>query len=102
MRAIGGGHHQAEAMITSGGTYDRLWIQAPLSGINGKVDKLTLSNLYTKGGICKLSNINAGTVKILLNEVGDATGFATKGIHHRQVRNCCSHDDRRQRGSNDS
>ena len=78
MRAIGGGHHQAEAMITSGGTYDRLWIQAPLSGINGKVDKLTLSNLYTKGGICKLSNINAGTVKILLNEVGDASGFATK------------------------
>jgi hypothetical protein len=78
MRAIGGGHHQAEAMITSGGTYDRLWIQAPLSGVNGKVDKLTLSNLYTKGGICKLSNINAGTVKILLNEVGDATGFATK------------------------
>ena len=56
----------------------RLWIQAPLSGINGKVDKLTLSNLYTKGGICKLSNINAGTVEILLNEVGDATGFATK------------------------
>ena len=78
MLAIGGGHHQADAMITSGGTYDRLWIQAPLSGINGKVDKLTLSNLYTKGGICKLSNINAGTVEILLNEVGDATGFATK------------------------
>ena len=78
MRAIGGGHHQADAMITSGGTYDRLWIQAPLSGVNGKVDKLTLSNLYTKGGICKLSNINAGTVKILLNEVGDATGFSTK------------------------
>ena len=78
MLAIGGGHHQAEAMITSGGTYDRLWIQAPLSGINGKVDKLTLSNLYTKGGICKLSNINAGTVEIILNEVGDATGFATK------------------------
>ena len=78
MLAIGGGHHQAEAMITSGGTYDRLWIQSPLSGINGKVDKLTLSNLYTKGGVCKLSNINAGTVEILLNEVGDGTGFATK------------------------
>ena len=78
MRAIGGCHHQADAMITSGGTYDRLWIQAPLSGINGKVDKLTLSNLYTKSGICKLSNINAGTVKILLNEVGDGSGFATK------------------------
>jgi hypothetical protein len=78
MLAIGGGHHQADAMITSGGTYDRLWIQAPLSGINGKVDKLTLSNLYTKGGICKLSNINAGTVEILLNEIGDGTGFATK------------------------
>ena len=37
MRAIGGGHHQADEMTTSGGTYDRIWIQAPSSGVNGKI-----------------------------------------------------------------
>jgi len=78
MRAIGGGHHQAEAMITSGGTYDRIWIQAPTSAVNGKVDTLRLTNLYTKGGICYLSKMNVGTLEILKNEVGEGNGFATK------------------------
>ena len=78
MRAIGGGHHQAEAMITSGGTYDRIWIQAPSSGVNGKIGTLRLSNLYTKGGDCVLSRMNVGTMNILLNEVGEGNGFATK------------------------
>jgi len=78
MRAIGGGHHQAEAMVHSGGTFDRIWIQAPTSGVNGKVDKLTLSNLFTKGGPCKLHRMNIGTLEVLLNEVGIGDGFATK------------------------
>jgi len=78
MRAVGGGHHQAEAMLHSGGTFDRIWIQAPTSGVNGKVDKLTLSNLYTKGGPCKLHRMNIGTLEILLNEIGEGNGFATK------------------------
>jgi hypothetical protein len=78
MRAIGGGHHQAEEMNTSGGTYDRLLIQAPASGVNGKVGTLRLTNLYTKGGECVLSKINAGTVRIELNEIGMGNGFATK------------------------
>jgi len=78
MRSIGGGHHQAEALITSGGTYDRLWIQAPVSAQNGKIGKLTLSNLYTKGGDCVLSSIDASEVLILTNEFGLGNGFATK------------------------
>ena len=78
MRAIGGGHQQADAMITNGGTYDRIWIQAPTSGVNGKIGTLTLSNLYTKGGDCVLSKINVGTLEILLNEVGMGNGFSTK------------------------
>lgn len=78
MRAIGGGHQQADAMITNGGTYDRIWIQAPASGVNGKVGLLKLSNLYTKGGDCVLSKINVGTMEILLNEVGLGDGFNTK------------------------
>ena len=78
MRAIGGGHHQTETMDTSGGTYDRIWIQAPTSGVNGKVGTLTLSNLYTSGGECVLSRMNVGTLQIELNEIGQGNGFATK------------------------
>lgn len=78
MRAIGGGHHQAEEMLTSGGTYDRIWLQAPTSGVNGKIGTLTLSNLYTKGGQCVLSKMNVGTLEVLLNEIGMGNGFATK------------------------
>jgi hypothetical protein len=76
-RAIGGGN-RAEAMKTSGGYYDQIKIQAPTSGTNGKVDVMTLSNLYTKGGLCKLSRIKADTIDILLNEIGAGNGFATK------------------------
>tara|TARA_R110000744_G_scaffold17731_3_gene47821 strand:+ start:2837 stop:4144 length:1308 start_codon:yes stop_codon:yes gene_type:complete len=78
MRAIGGGHHQASAMITRGGTYDRIWLDAPNSGVDGKVDKLTLSNLWTKGGSCTLRQMDIGTLTIRLNEVGEGNGFATK------------------------
>jgi len=78
MRAIGGGHQQADVMETNGGTYDRIWIQAPASGVNGKVGTLRLSNLYTKGGNCVLSKMNVGTIEILLNEIGMGDGFNTK------------------------
>ena len=78
MRAIGGGHQQADAMVTSGGTYDRIWLQAPTSGVNGKVDTLRLTNLYTKGGICHLSKLTVGTLEILTNEIGMGDGFSTK------------------------
>jgi hypothetical protein len=78
MLAIGGGHQQAAEMIHSGGTFDRILIQAPTSGVNGKIGTLRLTNLYTKGGECVLSRITAGTVEILLNEVGMGDGFSTK------------------------
>jgi len=78
MRAIGGGHQQADAMTTNGGTYDRIWIQAPTSGVNGRVGILRLTNLYTKGGDCVISKMNVGTMDILLNEVGMGNGFSTK------------------------
>ena len=78
MRAIGGGHHTAQAMITKGGTYDRIWIDAPNSAVNGKVDKMILSNLFTKGGTCTLRQMDIGTLTIRLNEIGNGDGFATK------------------------
>ena len=77
-RAIGGGHHQAEAMVTSGGTYDRIWIDAPNSGVNGKIGTLTLSNLWTKGGSCTFKNMDIGVLKIRQNEVGHDASLATK------------------------
>jgi len=39
---------------------------------------MRLSNLHTKGGLCKVSRIKADTVDILLNEVGAGNGFGTK------------------------
>ena len=78
MRGIGGGHHQAEAMVTSGGLYDRIWIDAPSSAVNGKIGKLHLSNIYTKGGPCILRQMDIGTLTIQLNETGAGDGFATK------------------------
>ena len=78
MRGIGGGHHQAEAMVTSGGLYDRIWIDAPTSAVNGKIGKLHLSNIYTKGGPCVLRQMDIGTLTIQLNETGAGDGYATK------------------------
>ena len=78
MRAIGGGHSQADAMITSGGQYDRILVNAPNSGVNGKVGVLRLTNLWTKGGDCILNKMNVGTLENLLNEVGMGNGFSTK------------------------
>ena len=65
-------------MITSGGYYDQIKLTSASSGINGKVDVLRLSNIYSKGGPCVLDRIKAGIVDILLNEVGAGDGFATK------------------------
>ena len=78
MLAIGGGHHQAESLNTSGGTYDRIQIQAPTSATNGRIGTLRLTNLFTKGGICALYKLTVGTLEILTNEVGEGNGFATK------------------------
>ena len=76
-RAISGGN-RADDMLTSGGYYDQLKITAASSGVNGKIDRLVLSNIYTKGGPCVLDRIKAGTLEIILNEIGAGDGFATK------------------------
>lgn len=76
--AISGGNSQADAMIQSGGTFDRIVVEAPHSGVNGKIQKLRLTNLWTKGGDCVFNKLNVGTFEILRNEVGMGNGFATK------------------------
>ena len=76
-RGIGGGN-RADKMVTKGGLYDQIKITAPNSGVNGRVDVLDLSNLYTKGGPCILSRIKAGILDITYLEVGNGDGFAAK------------------------
>ena len=76
-RAISGGN-RADDMLTSGGYYDQVKITAATTAVNGKIDRLILSNIYTKGGACVLDRIKAGTLEIILNEVGLGNGFATK------------------------
>ena len=79
-RSILGGHGMAQAMSTTGGLYDRIHISPPTSGTNGQVDSLILSNLFTKGGQCRLNRIKAGSVTISLNEVGGDSDLATKAF----------------------
>ena len=76
-RGIGGGN-RADDMLTSGGYYDQIKVTSASSGINGQIDKLTLSNLYTKGGGCVLDRIKVGTLEVILSEVGNGDGFSTK------------------------
>lgn len=78
MLAVGGGHHQTDDYTSKGGTFDRIVINAPSSGVNGRIGTLRISNLLTRSGICSLSRITAGTVEVILNEVGYDQNFATK------------------------
>ncbi len=75
---IGGGHHQAEAMITEGGLYDRIWLQAPTTAQNGKINTLTLKNIWTRGADCELSRMKIGELNVLYNETGHDSSLATK------------------------
>ena len=79
-RAVLGGYVMAQDMSTEGGLYDRIWIQAPNSGVNGQVDNLVLSNIYTKGGACVLNRIRGGTLTVKLNEIGGDSSLATKAF----------------------
>ena len=76
-RAISGGN-RADDMTTSGGYYDQVKITAATTNVDGKIDRLVMSNLWTKGGPCVLDRIRAGTLEIILNEVGNGDGFAVK------------------------
>ena len=70
----------AQDMSTQGGLYDRVVIEAPTAGVNGQIDTLTISNLYTKGGLCRIQRIKAGTVTLHLNLTGGDSDLATKAL----------------------
>ena len=67
-------------MITSGGYYDQLKITSASSGVNGKVDVLKLTNIYSKGGDCIIDRVKAGTMEVTLNEVGGDSNLTTKAF----------------------
>jgi hypothetical protein len=76
-RRVGGGV-RADARTSSGSFYDQIKIHAPYSGLDGRVNVVTLSNILASGGPCVLSRIRAGNVDILFNETGLGDGNATK------------------------
>jgi len=78
-RGINGGN-RADDMITRGGYYDMLKITSASSGVNGKVDVLTLRNIYSKGGACTIKYVKAGTMEVTLNEIGGDESLATKAF----------------------
>ena len=78
-RGINGGN-RADDMITSGGYYDQLKITSASSGINGKVDVLRLTNIYSKGGGCVIDRVKAGTMEVTLNETGGDSDLSTKAF----------------------
>jgi hypothetical protein len=78
-RGINGGN-RADDMTTQGGYYDQLRVTAASSGVNGKVDVLRLSNLYSKGGACTLQYLKVGTMEVTLNEIGGDSSLSTKAF----------------------
>ena len=78
--AVIGGMGMAADMSTTGGLYDRVWIQSPTSGVNGQIDKLTISNLYTRGGACFIRRVRGGTLTVSLNSIGGDSDLATKAF----------------------
>ena len=78
-RGVNGGN-RADDMKASDSYYDQLKITAASSGVNGKVDVLKLSNLYSRGGGCKIDRVKAGTLEVILNEIGGDSNLSTKAF----------------------
>ncbi len=76
-RGISGGN-RADDMTTSGGYYDQLRVEAATSGVNGRVDELTLTNIWSKGGPCVVDRVKVGTLEVTFNEIGAGDGLAAK------------------------
>jgi hypothetical protein len=78
-RGINGGN-RADDMVTSGGYYDQLRITAASSGQTGRIDVLTLKNLYGKGGGCVIDRVKAGEMHVTLGEIGGDENLTTKAF----------------------
>jgi len=77
-RAIIGGHFQSKSLRTEYGLFDFFHLSADTNGKNGKIGKLHIKNVVSKGGACLLNRIKADTVKIHRNYIGADSNLATK------------------------
>ena len=60
-RAIIGGHYQSKSLVSEYGTFDFLFLSAMTNGKNGKIGKLHIKNVVSKGGACLLNRIRANS-----------------------------------------
>jgi len=77
-RAIIGGHFQSKSLRTEYGLFDFFHLSADTNGKNGKIGKLHIKNVVSKGGACLLNRIKADTIKIHRNYIGADSNLATK------------------------
>ena len=76
---ISGGNFMARELSTSGGTYDRIWLDTgSLTSTNAKINKLNLSNIVSKGGTCVIRQADIGLLTIQYSVTGNDQNFATK------------------------
>jgi hypothetical protein len=78
-RGINGGN-RADDMTTQSGYYDQLKITSASSGVNGKIDYLRVSNVYSRGGGCLIDRVKAGTMIISYGEIGGDSNLSTKAF----------------------
>mgnify|MGYP006403101393 FL=1 len=78
-RGINGGN-RADDMRTTSSTYDMLTVLSASSGVNGQIDVLKLSNIYSRGGSCLVDRVLAGTIEITFNEIGGDSSLSTKEL----------------------
>ncbi len=79
-RAVIGGHFQSKSLKTEFGMFDFLHLSADTNGKNGKIGKLHMKNIVSKGGACLLNRIKANTVKIHRNYIGSDSNLSTKDL----------------------
>ncbi len=77
-RAVIGGHFQSKSLKTEFGMFDFLHLSADTNGKNGKIGKLHMKNIVSKGGACLLNRIKADSIKIHRNFIGADSNLATK------------------------
>ena len=77
-RAIIGGHFQSKSLRTEYGLFDFFHLSADTNGKNGKIGKLHIKNVVSKGGVCLLNRIKANSIKIHRNFIGSDSDLATK------------------------
>ena len=78
-RGISGGN-RADDMKTQSGYYDMLKITSASSGVNGKIDYLKISNVYSRSGGCLIDRVKAGTMIISYGEIGGDSSLTTKAF----------------------